>query len=154
MRRSSLAGARPPLLRAFAEAIRHNPTHQQWLRRHGHALIDALISEGEGFDVAMFEILRLMREGLLGGDNWGSAIWDHDLVPRVIAATGAQGDTRARLELVSSWEGVCHYVSQSRSTQQAQERALEITERIQEVIRLAVEFELVAMDLSAETIQP
>jgi hypothetical protein len=40
-------------------------------------------------------------------------------------------------------------VSQSRSTQQAQERALEITERIQEVIRLAVEFELVAMDLSA-----
>jgi thiamine monophosphate kinase len=83
------------------------------------------------------------------GWNWGSAIWDHDLVPRVIAATGAQGDTRARLELVSSWEGVCHYVSQSRSTQQAQERALEITERIQEVIRLAVEFELVAMDLSA-----
>ena len=88
----------PPLVWAFAEAIRHNPTHQQWLRRHGHALIDALISEGEGFDVAMFEILRLMREGLLGGDNWGSAIWDHDLVPRVIAATGAQGETRARVE--------------------------------------------------------
>lgn len=136
----------PPLLRAFAEAIRHNPNHQQWLRRHGHALIDALISEGEGFDVAVFEILRLMHEGLLGGDNWGSVIWDHDLVPKVIAATGAQGETRARLELVGSWEGVCRHVSQSRSPQQAQERALEITERIQEVIRLAVEFELVAMD--------
>ena len=104
--------------------------------------------------MAVFEILRLMREGLLGRDNWGSVIWDHDLVPKVIAATGAKGETRARLELVSTWEGVCRYVSQSRSTQQAQERALEITERIQEVIRLAVEFELVAMDLSAETIQP
>jgi hypothetical protein len=85
----------------------------------------------------------------LGGDNWGSVIWDHGLVPKVIAATCAQGETRARLELVSSWEEVCRHVSQSRSTQQAQERALEITERIQEVIRLAVEFELVAMDLSA-----
>ncbi len=48
----------PPLVRAFAEAIRHNPTHQQWLRRHGHALIDALISEGEGFELAILEILR------------------------------------------------------------------------------------------------
>jgi hypothetical protein len=70
---------------------------------------------------------------------------------RHIAATTARqhGDPRSRLELVSTWDGVCRYVSQSRSTQQAQERALEITERIQEVIRLAVEFELVAMDLSA-----
>ena len=38
------------------------------------------------------------------------------------------------------------YVSQSRDLEQAKERALDVTERIQEVIRLAVEFELVAMD--------
>ncbi len=53
------ATAMPPLLRAFAEAVRHNPTQQQWLHRHGHALIDALISDGEGFELAILEILRL-----------------------------------------------------------------------------------------------
>ena len=37
------------------------------------------------------------------------------------------------------------FVKASRNAEEAQQRALEITERIQEVVRLAVEFELVAM---------
>lgn len=91
------------------------------------------------------EILRLMRENLLADGSWGSLIWDHDLVPKVIEATGLSGEAREQLERVGSWDGACTYVCGSLDGTTAQERALEVAERIQEVVRLAVEFEL--MDL-------
>jgi len=67
-------------------------------------------------------------------------------VPKVSDAAALSPSERRRLELVESWEAVRGYVSASLDLNQAKERALEVTERIQEVIRLAVEFELVAMD--------
>ncbi len=136
----------PPQVRDFAEAVRCSPGDQAWLRIHGHALIDALI-EADGGSVAMvLEILRLMRDNLLGESGWGSLIWDHDLVPKVIEATGLSGEAREQLELVASWDGVCSYVCEGLDGATAQSRALEITERIQEVVRLAVEFELVDLE--------
>jgi hypothetical protein len=135
----------PPLVKAFAEALAQDPATRAWLNDHGHTLI-AVLNENSGPRTgAVIEILCLMREGLLGGDNWGSVIWDHDLVPKVLEATGAGAEAKERLALVASWEGVCRYVKASRNSEEAQQRALEITERIQEVVRLAVEFELVAM---------
>ena len=92
------------------------------------------------------EILRLMRENLLGDGSWGSLIWDHDLVPKVIAATGLSGEAKEQLERVASWDGVCSYVCEGLDGTVAQERALEVAERIQEVVRLAVEFELVDLE--------
>ena len=64
------------------------------------------------------EILRLMRENLLGDGSWGSLIWDHDRVPKVIVATGL------------SWDGVCSYVCESLDGATAQARALEVAEHI------------------------
>ena len=136
----------PPLVRAFAEAIRHNPTHQQWLRRHGHALIDFLIGPDGGSTAMVLETLRLMQENLLGEGQWGSLIWDHDLVLKVITATGLTGEAKEQLERVASWDGACSYVCESLDGATAQERALEVAERIQEVVRLAVEFELVDLE--------
>jgi hypothetical protein len=76
------------------------------------------------------EILRLMRENLLGDNCWGSLIWDHDLVPKVIEATGLSGEAREQLELVASWDGVCNYVFANLDEATPQSQALEITERI------------------------
>ncbi|MCF8140343.1 MAG: hypothetical protein K9J75_04455 [Cyanobium usitatum Tobar12.5m-G36] len=59
--------------------------------------------------------------------------------------TGLSGETREQLELVASWDGVCSHVCETLDGATAQERAPEITERMQEVARLDVEFEL--MDL-------
>jgi hypothetical protein len=133
----------PPLVRDFAEALRCSPNDQDWLRLHGHEWIDSLL-EPDGDSAAMAqEILRLMRENLLGDTCWGSLIWDHDLVPKVIEATGLSGEAREHLELVASWDDVCNYVFEYPDGATAQSRALVITERIQEVVRLAVEFELV-----------
>ena len=87
-----------------------------------------------------------MRENLLGDTCWGSLIWDHDLVPKVIEATGLSGEAREQLELVASWDDVCNYVFEYPDGATAQSRALEITERIQEVVRLAVKFELVDLE--------
>ena len=132
-----------PLVRDFAVAVRCSPNDQAWLRLHGHEWIDSLL-EPDGSSAAMAqEILRLMRENLLGENCWGSLIWNHDLVPKVIEATGLSGEAREQLELVASWDGVCNYVFEYPDGATAQARALEITERIQEVVRLAVEFELV-----------
>ena len=135
----------PPLVKAFAEALAQDPATRAWLNDHGHTLIAVLNESSAPCTGEVIEILCLMREGLLGGDNWGSVIWDHDLVPKVLEATGAGAEANKRLALVASWEGVCRYVKTSRNAEEAQQRALEITERIQEVVRLAVEFELVAM---------
>jgi len=135
--------AMPPLVRDFAEAVRYSPEDQDWLRLHGHELIDSLIGPDGGSAAMVLEILRLMRENLLGDGSWGSMIWDHDLVPKVIEATGLHGEARKQLERVASWDGVCSYVCESLDGATAQERALEVAERIQEVVRLAVEFELV-----------
>ncbi len=135
----------PPLVKAFAKALAQDAATRAWLNDHGHTLI-AVLNECSGPCIGeVIEILCLMREGLLGGDNWGSVIWDHDLVPKVVEATGADAEANKRLALVASWEGVCRYVKASRHADEAQQRALEITERIQEVVRLAVEFEVVAM---------
>ncbi len=136
----------PPLVRAFWQVLSNSPAERAWLKRHGHALIEALQPPAGDDEAGLAEILRLMREGLQGPDGWGTAIWDHDLVARVsdVAALGPM--EQRRLELVESWEAASAHVSQSRDLEQAKERALEVTERIQEVIRLAVEFELVAMD--------
>jgi len=98
------------------------------------------------FDAGLAEILRLMREGLQGPDGWGTVIWEHDLVARVIDVAVLRPAEQRRLELVESWDAVRTYVSASLDLEEAKQRALEVTERIQEVIRLAVEFELVAMD--------
>ena len=136
----------PPLVKAFWEVLSNSPSERAWLKRHGHALIDALPLAAEDFDTGLAEILRLMREGLQGPEGWGTVIWDHDLVPKVSDAAALSPSERRRLELVDSWDAVRGYVSASLDLNQAKERALEITERIQEVIRLAVEFELVAMD--------
>jgi hypothetical protein len=135
----------PPLVKDFAEALAQNPATRAWLNDHGHTLIAVLNESSAPCTGEVIEILCMMREGLLGGDNWGSVIWDHDLVPKVLEATGAGAEANKRLALVASWEGVCRYVKTSRNAEEAQQRALEITERIQEVVRLAVEFELVAM---------
>ena len=135
----------PPLVKAFAEALAQDPATRAWLNDHGHTMIAVLNESSDPCTGEVIEILCLMREGLLGGDNWGSVIWDHDLVPKVLEATGADAEANKRLALVASWEGVCRYVKTSRNAEEAQQRALEITERIQEVVRLAVEFELVAM---------
>jgi hypothetical protein len=51
-----------------------------------------------------------------------------------------------QLERVASWDEVCSYVCESLDVTTAQERALEVAERIQEVVRLAVEFELVDLE--------
>ena len=135
----------PPRVKAFAEALAQEPATRTWLNEHGHTLI-AVLNECSGPCTGeVIEILCLMREGLLGGDNWGSVIWDHDLVPKVLEATGAGAEAKERLAHATSWEAVCRYVKASRNAEEAQQRALEITERIQEVVRLAVEFELVAM---------
>ena len=91
----------------------------------------------------VLEILRLMQENLLGEGQWGSLIWDHDLVPKVITATGLTGEAKEQLERVASWDGVCGYGCESLDGATAQERALEVAERIQDMVRLAVEFELV-----------
>ncbi len=135
----------PPRVKAFAEALAQDPDTRAWLNDHGHTLIAVLNESSAPSTGEVIEILCLMREGLLGGDNWGSVIWDHDLVPKVLEATGADAEANKRLALVASWEGVCRYVKTSRNAEEAQQRALEITERIQVVVRLAVEFELVAM---------
>jgi len=92
------------------------------------------------------EILRLMSEGLQGSDGWGTVIWEHELVARVIDVAVLRPAEQRRLELVESWAAVRTYVSASLNLEEAKQMALEVTERIQEVIRLAVEFELVAMD--------
>lgn len=136
----------PPLVRDFAEAVRYSPDDQAWLCLYGHELIDSLIEPDRGSAAMVLEILRLMRENLLGDGNWGSLIWDHDLVPKVIEATGLSGEAKEQLERVASWDGVCSYVCESLDGATAQERALEVTERIQEVVRLAVEFELVDLE--------
>ena len=138
--------AMPPLVRDFVEAVRYSPEDQDWLRLHGHELIDSLIGPDVGSAAMVLEILRLMRDNLLGESGWGSLIWDHDLVPKVIEATGLSGEAREQLELVASWDGVCSYVCEGLDGATAQSRALEITERIQEVVRLAVEFELVDLE--------
>ena len=136
----------PPLVKAFWEVLSSSSPERAWMKRHGHALIDSLPAQAEDFEAGLAEILRLMREGLLGPDGWGTAIWDHDLVARVsdVAALGPM--EQRRLELVESWDAASAHVSQSLDLEEAKQRALEVTERIQEVIRLAVEFELVAMD--------
>ena len=136
----------PPLVKAFWEVLSTSPSERAWLKRHGHALIDALPLAAEDFETGLAEILRLMREGLQGPEGWGTVIWDHDLVARVSDVAALGPTEQRRLELVESWEAASAHVSQSRDLEQAKERALEVTERIQEVIRLAVEFELVAMD--------
>jgi len=136
----------PPLVKAFWEVLSNSPSERAWLKRHGHALIDSLPAQAEDFEAGLAEILRLMREGLQGPDGWGTAIWDHDLVAKVIAAAALAPAEQRRLGHVESWEVVCAYVSQSLDLEEAKQRALEVTERIQEVMRLAVEFELVAMD--------
>jgi len=92
------------------------------------------------------EILRLMSEGLQGSDGWGTVIWEHELVARVSDVAVLRPAEQRRLELVKSWDAVPTYVSASLNLEEAKQMALEVTERIQEVIRLAVEFELVAMD--------
>jgi hypothetical protein len=130
----------------FSNAVRYSPDDQAWLRLYGHTLIDSL-SEPDGGSTAMvLEILGLMRENLLGDGSWGSLIWDHDLVPKVIEATGLSGEAKEQLELVASWDGVCSYVCETLDGSTAQERALDVVERIQEVVRLAVEFELVDLE--------
>lgn len=136
----------PTLVRDFADAVRYSPDDQAWLRLYGHELIDSLIEPDGGSAAMVLEILRLMRENLLGDGNWGSLIWDHDLVPKVIEATSLSGEAREQLELVASWDGVCSYVCETLDGATAQERALDVTERIQEVVRLAVEFELVDLE--------
>jgi hypothetical protein len=136
----------PPLVRAFAEAVRYSPDDQAWLRLYGHTLIDSLVEPDGGSAAMVLEILRLMRENLLGDGSWGSLIWDHDLVAKVIEATGLSGEAREQLERVASWDGVCSYVCETLDGATAQERALEVAERIQEVVRLAVEFELVDLE--------
>lgn len=136
----------PPLVSAFWQVLSNSPTERAWLKRHGHALIDALPLPAGDVEAGLAEILRLMREGLQGPDGWGTAVWDHDLVAEVVAAAALAPADQRRLERVESWEAVSGYVSQSLDLEEAKERALEVTERIQEVIRLAVEFELVAMD--------
>ena len=133
----------PPLVRDFAEAVRYSPEDQDWLRLHGHALIKSLIEPDGGSAAMALEILRLMRENLLGEGRWGSLIWCHDLVPKVIEAMGLHGEARKQLERVASWDGVCGYGCESLDVATAQERALEVAERIQDMVRLAVEFELV-----------
>jgi len=92
------------------------------------------------------EILRLMSEGLQGSDGWGTVIWEHELVARVSDVAVLRPAEQRRLELVKSWDAVPTYVSASLNLEEAKQMALEVTERIQEVIRLFVEFELVAMD--------
>lgn len=82
----------PPLVRNFVEAVCRSPADQAWLRVNGHALIDSLIEPDGGSAAMVLEILRLMRDNLLGDGNWGSLIWDHDLVAKVIAATGLRGE--------------------------------------------------------------
>jgi hypothetical protein len=136
----------PPLVRGFAEAVCCSPADQAWLRLYGHALIDSLIEPDGGSAAMVLEILRLMRDNLLGDGSWGSLIWDHDLVPKVVAATGLSGKAMEQLERVASWDEVCSYVCESLDVTTAQERALEVAERIQEVVRLAVEFELVDLE--------
>jgi len=136
----------PPLVKAFWEVLSNSPSERDWLKRHGHALIDALPAVAVDFDAGLAEILRLMREGLQGPDGWGTVIWEHDLVARVIDVAVLRPAEQRRLELVESWDAVRTYVSASLDLEEAKQRALEVTERIQEVIRLAVEFELVAMD--------
>ncbi len=139
--------AMPPLVRDFAEAVRYSPDDQAWLRLYGHILIDSLIEpDGRSSAAIVLEILRLMRENLLGEGSWGSLIWDHDLVPKVIKATGLHGEAREQLELVASWDGVCSYVCESLDGATAQKRALEVAERIQDVVRLAVECGLVDLE--------
>jgi len=91
----------PPLVREFAMALHCSPNDQVWLRQYGHEWIDSLF-EPDGSSAAMAqEILRLMRENPLGQNCWGSLIWDHDLVPKVIEATGLSGEAREQLELVA-----------------------------------------------------
>ena len=136
----------PPLERDFAVALSCSPNDQAWLRQHGHEWIDSLLEPDAGSAAMAQEILRLMRENLLGDACWGSLIWDHDLVPKVIEATGLSGEAREHLELVASWDDVCNYVFEYPDGATAQSRALEITERIQEVVRLAVKFELVDLE--------
>jgi hypothetical protein len=122
------------------------PNEQAWLRLHGHEWIDFLLEPDGGSAAMAQEILRLMRENLLGETCWGSLIWDHDLVPKVIEATGLSGKAREQLELVASWDGACNDVFEHLDGATAQSRVLEITARIQEVVRLAVEFELVDLE--------
>ena len=111
----------PPRVKAFAEALARDPATRAWLNDHGHTLI-AVLNESTGASTAaVMEILCLMREGLLGGDNWGSVICDHDLVPKVLEATGAGAETKERLAHVTSWEGVCRYVKTSRNAEEAQQ---------------------------------
>jgi hypothetical protein len=136
----------PPLVQEFAEAVHCSPGDQAWLSLHGHALIDFLIGPDGGSTAMVLEILRLMQENLLGEGQWGSLIWDHDLVLKVITATGLTGEAKEQLERVASWDGACSYVCESLDGATAQERALEVAERIQEVVRLAVEFELVDLE--------
>jgi hypothetical protein len=76
------------------------------------------------------EILRLMRENLLGDTCWGSLIWDHDLVPKVIEATELSGEAREQQDLLANWDGVCNYVFTNLDGATPQSRALEITECI------------------------
>lgn len=143
---SGSADSMPPLVKAFWHALSCSPTDQAWLKRHGHDLIDALPDSAAPAGSEITEVLRLLHEGLTGPDSWGLAIWDHDLVPKVVAAAGLDTAAQERLAIVESWESLQAYVGSSHDLPQAQERALQATERIQEVIRLAVEFELAAMD--------
>ena len=136
----------PPLVRAFWHALSCSPTDRAWLKQHGHDLIDALPAPAPSGASAIPDVLRLLSEGLMSPDSWGEAIWDHDLVAKVVVAAGLDQAAQDRLAMVESWEALQAYVGSSQDVAQAQERALEATERIQEVIRLAVEFELAAMD--------
>ena len=44
--------------------------------------------------------LKLIKTGGSSGLScWGSLTWDHDLVPKVIEATGLSGEAREQLEL-------------------------------------------------------
>lgn len=56
----------PPLVRGFAEAVRCNPNDQAWLRLRSHRWIDSLLKRDEGSAAMAQEILRLLRENLLG----------------------------------------------------------------------------------------
>jgi hypothetical protein len=87
--------AMPPLVRDFAEAVRYIPDDRAWLRLYGHILI-----EPDGRRSA-----AIVLENLLGEGSWDSLIWDHDLVPKVIEATGLHGEAREQLERVASWDG-------------------------------------------------
>jgi len=93
------------------------------------------------------EILRLMSEGLQGSDGWGTVIWEHDLVARVSDVAVLRPAEHRRLELVESWDAVRTYVSASLDLEEAKQRALEVTERIQEVLKvLRAEFAITTPD--------